>query len=131
VAVSAQHGVAVEELRSFNLKGCTRLFIKTANSELWARHIRCFVKGHIYLTEDAAHYLCEQGILLLGFDYLSVDRYADPSLPAHRILLGHGIPIVESLNLSQVSPGEYQLVCAPLLLAGAEAAPARVFLLAK
>jgi arylformamidase len=36
---------------------------------------------------------------------------------------------VEGLDLREVEPGEYRLVCAPLKLEGAEGAPARVVLL--
>ncbi|MBC7186261.1 MAG: cyclase family protein [Calditrichaeota bacterium] len=129
VAVPAQVCVTAADLRHLDLNGCTRLFIRTANSLLWASHKHFFVKDHVYLDAEAADYLAEQGLLLVGFDYLSVDQYGDPTLPAHRRLLGRGIPIVESLDLSQVRPGDYQLVCAPLALTNTEAAPARVFLL--
>ena len=48
---------------------------------------------------------------------------------AHRVLLGAGVVAVEGLDLREVEPGEYRLVCAPLRLVGAEGAPARVLLL--
>jgi arylformamidase len=129
VALTAQICVTAAELRAPDLNGCTRLFIRTANSLLWASHKHCFVRDYMYIDAEAADYLAEQRLLLVGFDYLSVDQYGDPRLPAHRRLLRGGTPIVESLDLSQVRPGDYQLVCAPLPLAAGEAAPARVFLL--
>jgi len=37
--------------------------------------------------------------------------------------------VIEGLDLSSVPPGDYTIVAAPLKLVGAEAAPARVYLL--
>ncbi|MDZ7294968.1 MAG: cyclase family protein [candidate division KSB1 bacterium] len=128
-AVPSKCHVTAEDLRRVDLEGCTRVFIKTSNSLLWDAHVRFFVKDYVYLAPDAARYLADLGLVLLGFDYLSVDKFGDQSLPAHKILLGQGIPIVEALNLAAVTPGDYEVVCAPLLLAEAEGAPARVFLL--
>ena len=44
------------------------------------------------------------------------------------MLLGAGVVVVEGLNLAGVEPGRYGLVCLPLAIRGAEAAPARVIL---
>ncbi len=129
VAVASEREVKAEDLGRADPRGCTRLFIKTQNSTLWNDCPHLFVKDHVYLSAEAARYLAGLQLLLVGFDYLSVDRYGDHTLPAHHILLEQGIPIVEGLNLASVRPGDYQLVCAPLCLAHAEAAPARVFLL--
>jgi arylformamidase len=46
----------------------------------------------------------------------------------HRTLLAAGVWIIEWLDLSKVEPGEYDLVCLPLKIAGAEGAPARAAL---
>ena len=43
-------------------------------------------------------------------------------------LLGAGIWIVEGLNLSAVRPGDYELICMPLKIAGSDGAPARAVL---
>jgi arylformamidase len=61
-------------------------------------------------------------------DYLSVERFREPGAPAHHTLLGHGIVVVEGLDLSQVSAGEYELICLPLRIADADGAPARAVL---
>jgi arylformamidase len=71
----------------------------------------------------------QMGAKLLGIDSLSVDRYDDLSLQAHRILLEHDALILEGIDLGCVPPGRYTLVCLPLLIAGGEAAPARAVLL--
>ena len=58
-------------------------------------------------------------------------RHAD--LPgrheAHLALLGAGVVLLETIDLSSVKPGAYQLVCLPLRIAEGEAAPARAVLL--
>jgi arylformamidase len=85
----------------------------------------------VAFAPDAARWLAERGVRLVGVDYLSVDPYeaqgAEP-YPAHRILLSAGVVIVEGLNLAEVPPGPYELVCLPLKLVGADGAPARVIL---
>jgi arylformamidase len=80
------------------------------------------------LTGEAAKYLCENGIKLVGFDYLSIDRYGDESYPAHRILLQGQVILIEGLNLADVEEGDYEMSCLPLPLKGLDAAPARVIL---
>ena len=68
---------------------------------------------HVYLTEDAAIYLVQAGIKLVGFDYLSFDRFGDDEFPPPRAALGAGVIIVEGLDLSEVDPGEYDLDLPP------------------
>ena len=67
-------------------------------------------------------------LLLVGIDYLSIERFHSPGHPVHMILLGAGVVIVEGLDLRSVRPGRYTMCCAPLNVVGAEGAPARVFL---
>jgi len=80
------------------------------------------------LSECGARRLVDRGVKLVGIDGLSIG-FSDQSDAVHRILLGAGVVIVESLNLADVPPGEYQLICLPLNLTAAEAAPARAILI--
>ena len=80
------------------------------------------------LSECGARRLVDRGVKLVGIDGLSIG-FSDQSNAVHRILLAAGIVIVESLNLADVPPGQYKLICLPLKLAAAEAAPARAILL--
>ena len=79
------------------------------------------------LSECGARRLVGRGVKLVGIDGLSIG-FSDQSDAVHRILLGAGVIIVESLNLADPPPGEYQLICLPLKLIGAEGAPARAVL---
>lgn len=107
--------------------GAKRLLLHTRNSELWATGVTEFRTDYVALTADAACWVVDQGIRLLGVDCLSVQRYDDSPL-THQILLEAGVIILEGLNLADVKPGEYELICLPLRLVGAEGAPARAVL---
>jgi len=98
-----------------------RVLLKTRNSELWAREL--FADDALALNEDGARALIDGGVRLVGIDYLSIGDEA-----AHQALLGAGVVAVEGLDLRDVDPGEYELICAPLKLVGSDGAPARVFL---
>ncbi len=73
--------------------------------------------------------LIARGIVLVGIDYMSIERFNSPTHAVHKALLAAGAVILEGLDLRRVVPGEYFLVCAPLPVAGADGAPARAFLL--
>jgi arylformamidase len=102
--------------------GTERLLLKTPNSRLWQRDE--FVSDHVVIAPDAARLLVEQGVRLVGVDYLSVG-----SAETHRILLQAGVVPLEGLDLSGVEPGEYRLVALPLRLEGVDGSPTRVVLI--
>lgn len=104
-----------------------RLLLRTRNSELWARGTTEFAKDYVALTDDGAQWVVEHRISLIGVDYISVQRYGDGPL-THQILLEADVVILEGLNLADVKPGRYELICLPLKLVDAEGAPARVVL---
>ncbi len=120
--------ISARELEELELPpNARRLLIRTSNSELWAKGESVFFTEYVALTADAAQWLADHRVDLIGLDYLSVQRYKDGPM-THRILLEAGIIILEGLNLSGVSPGLYELLCLPLRLVGAEGAPARAAL---
>lgn len=106
-----------------------RLLIRTANSLHWPSARGSFRREFIALAPDAARYLVERGVKLVGIDYLSIEAFVkDPAHPVHTALLAAGVVILEGLDLSAVAPGDYELICLPLLIPGADGAPARAFL---
>lgn len=109
-------------------EGAERVLFATRNSNLWEKGSRTFQEDFVAISQDGAGWLVERGVRLVGVDYLSVGPFCDPT-PAHRVLLGAGVVAIEGLNLSGVPAGMYTLVCLPLKIKGAEAAPARVVLL--
>lgn len=115
-------------LSNLNLEsGVKRLLLRTRNSEWWKQGVTEFRKDFVALNADAAQWIVDYDIQLIGIDYLSVQKYGDCSL-THKKLLSAGIVILEGLNLSEVEPGQYELICLPLNLLKAEGAPARAVL---
>ena len=80
------------------------------------------------ISPEAARHLAGCGVRLVGTDSPSVDPFESTELPAHHILFGAGVYILENLRLDHVSPGRYLLLLAPLPLAEAEASPVRPLL---
>jgi len=105
--------------------GTERLLLRTRNSDGWQR--QPFRSDYVALLPDAAAWIVEHRIRLVGIDYLSVQRYGDDP-ETHRILMRAGIAILEGLDLSQASPGTYRLHAMPLHLADSEASPVRAVL---
>ena len=83
------------------------------------------------LDEDAARMLADAGVRLFGTDAPSVDPFDSAGLPAHRVLLGAGMGILENLLLDDVPPGDYELIALPLRLEEADASPVRAILRAR
>lgn len=108
--------------------GTTRLLFKTRNSQLWRQPEHPFEPNFVALTSDAAAWVVDRGIQLVGVDYLSVQRFYDSEPLTHCRLLEAGVVIVEGLNLAAVAPGEYHFICLPLKLVGSDGAPARAVL---
>lgn len=127
VEIHDKEKVSLKELQNVKLDNDFRILIKTRNSSLWKSKKR-FQKKYVYLTLDAAKYLADNDIKLIGFDYLSLEKFGDSEHPVHRYLLGNQVIILEGLNLSNIEEGDYEMFCLPLKLAGLDGAPARVIL---
>ena len=108
-------------------KDTRRLLLRTRNSDRWTVHSKEFDSDFVALTPDAAQWVVDHSIQLIGVDSLSVQRFHDGP-ETHLILLSAGVVILEGLTLAGVSPGGYELICLPINLAGTEAAPARAIL---
>lgn len=127
VALPDVAAITADILEGLNLPNTQRLLLRTRNSESWQRGERDFQPDFVALTADAARWVVQRGIRLIGVDYLSVQRFHDDH-ETHLVLLEAEVVIVEGLNLAQAAPGNYELICLPLKLAGADGAPARAVL---
>jgi len=115
-----------ETLRGLDVPGGeSRLLFKTPNSALWAND--GFSEGFVGLTDGAARALAARHMALVGADYLSIAPHGKAA-PTHHALLKAGVVIVEGLDLRDVEPGPYDLVCLPLRIVGCDGAPARALL---
>ena len=119
--------IDAELLRTLPLAGHERVLFRTRNSALLRRAE--FVPDYTYLTPDGAAHLVSIGVRLVGVDYYSVEQFRSGHHGAHRALLGHGVVIVEGLDLGEPPPGAYELACLPLRLTGMDGAPARAILI--
>ena len=104
-----------------------RILFRTRNStELWAKP--GFQEDFVYISNEAAKVLASRGVKTVGIDYLSIGGFHDDLVETHETILGAGIWVIEGLDLSQIEPGSYEMVCLPLKLAAVEGSPARVVL---
>lgn len=117
-------------VRTHVAPGTERVLFKTRNSAFWNEPKPQFHTDFTYLDLGAATWLRDQGAKLVGIDYLSIEKSKSPGHPTHIALLSKGIVIVEGLNLSDVPPGRYELICLPLKLRSnlGDGAPARAVL---
>jgi len=98
-------------------------------------HERAPSRRYLYefpgINPEAAEWIAGQGIHGIGTDTLGIDPYSNAKFEAHKVFLGKGIWILEALDhLDELSEGRaYTLVAAPLKIAGASGAMARVFAL--
>jgi arylformamidase len=127
IEMTEAHHITAAELEAAPIPaGTTRLLLKTPNSRFWANDE--FHTDFVGLTSAAAEWLVGRGFVLVGIDYLSIERFRSPEHEVHKILLEAKVIIVEGLDLRAVPPGVYMMACAPLKVVGADGAPTRVFL---
>lgn len=125
---AVESSISRQDLEGSDIGGVSRLLVKTTNSGLWK--YPDFQKDYISFSPEAADYLVESGIRLVGIDYLSVERFKPDAPRVHHTLLGAGIVVLEGVDLSGVAAGDYDLVCLPLKIRGGDGAPARAVLIA-
>ncbi|MDZ5472806.1 arylformamidase [Bacillus sp. 31A1R] len=124
IDVSEKESVGASDLAGFNLKGVERLILKT-NS--WVNP-DVFPDKITFLREDIGPFLHELGVKLIGLDVPSVDPLDSKELPAHHSLHQNGIHILESLQLDNMEPGDYELIALPLKIKDADGSPVRALL---
>ncbi len=115
------------------IAGVERVLFKTRNSDFWSEPERGFRRDYTYLTPDTAKLLVEAGVVLVGIDYLSIEKSGSPGHPVHITLLEKEVVIVEGVDLRAVEPGDYELICLPLKYegGGGDGSPARTLLLSR
>ena len=96
----------------------------------WDHHWRTdrYFEGHPFLTSDAAQFLSDGGTVLVGIDSYNIDDTADLTRPAHSILLGAGIPIVEHMcRLDLLPQTDFKFFAIPPKIKGVGTFPVRAF----
>jgi len=120
--------IGPSDLEKLDFDNHIRVLFKTKNSKLWKNGERVFKKDFVHMQLEGAKFLIDQSIKLVGIDYLSIENYGSLDHATHHLLLRNNVVILEGLDLSRVSPGDYELIALPLKLKGADGSPARVVL---
>ena len=131
IAISDPKSIRREELIPHSIAAGERILFKTANSDhLWGSDR--FGEDFVFISQEGARYLAERGVRTVGVDYLSVGGFYTDGPETHQALLGAGmLDYRRTWTCGGVEPGEYELVCLPLRLMGAEGSPARAILRGK
>lgn len=96
----------------------------------WDVHWRTarYGEGAPFLGRDAVHRLVAGGAALVGIDSYNVDDVGDLARPAHTLLLGAGVPVVEHLRgLDQLPAAGFRFFAVPPRVAGLGTFPVRAF----
>lgn len=97
----------------------------------WDRHWRTdeYSSGnHPYLTEGAATYLAKSAARLVGIDSFNIDATHSSDRPAHTVLLGHDIPILEHLcGLADLPESGFKFFAVPVKVRQFGTFPVRAF----
>lgn len=126
VRLPSGRAVEPELFAGVDLAGRAVLF-RTGWSTRW-RSESYGAPEHPFVTREAAERLAAGGAALVGIDSVNIDDMADHSRPAHTILLGHGIPVVEHLtNLDELEGQPFTFFAVPAPFRGVGTFPVRAF----
>lgn len=103
------------------------VLVRTGWDARWGTH--AYASGeHPFLTAEAAQHLVDRGAALYGVDALNADAMTDPARPAHTILLGADVPIVENLTgLAALEGAAFRFHAAPVRVEGLGSFPVRAY----
>ncbi|HEY8935039.1 MAG TPA: cyclase family protein [Cyclobacteriaceae bacterium] len=96
----------------------------------WSKHwnTELYFENHPFVTKEAAEYLRNCQVKLVGIDSHNIDDTRGKSRPVHTTLLGAEILILEHLcNLDQLPESNYQLSAVPPKFKGVGTFPVRAF----
>ena len=129
IEIKDREKITAAELKTHDIRQGDRILCKTRNSPHTYEAAK-FVEDYVYLDDDGADYLAEKGIVLFGLDNITIGSYQRPENinKTHTTLLGAGVYILEDCALDGVPPGEYELLCLPLLMYNGDAGPCRAVL---
>lgn len=124
-------GLAIteESFKGKELRG-RAVLVHTGWDEYWATDK--YYENHPFLTEDAASYLKQCGVKLVGIDSMNIDDTRGNARPVHSILLRDEILIVEHLcNLANVPDESFTFSAVPPKFKGAGTFPVRAYVKTK
>jgi arylformamidase len=96
----------------------------------WSRHwgTEGYFRSGPFLLRRTCEALVDAGAVLVGIDCANIDNMKDLARPAHTVLLGAGIPVVEHLRgLELLGAQRFRFSAAPPALEGGTSFPVRAF----
>ncbi len=129
IEIKDKQKIRVAEIEKYNIKKGERLLFKTRNSPLTYTS-ETFVEDYVYFDIPAAEYLAEKKVRMVGLDNITIGSFKEQGslTRTHTIFLQAGVYILEDCALGEVPPGEYELLCLPLLMYHGDAGPSRAIL---
>jgi arylformamidase len=125
VAGALQRGIDVGALAALDIGG-RAVLLHTGDDTRFGTPAYA-VDAH-FLTRAGAAWLADQSPALVGIDAINIDDTADGERPAHTLLLGAGIPVIEHLTgLGQLPPTGARFTAVPLRIEGAGTIPVRAY----
>jgi kynurenine formamidase len=112
----------------FDASACAgrAVLFRTGWSRKWGTE--GYFRSGPFLARRTCEMLVEAGAVLVGIDCANIDNMTDPARPAHTVLLGAGIPVVEHLRgLELLSAQPFRFSAAPPALEGGTSFPVRAF----
>jgi arylformamidase len=125
-AGSGSRAVDVGALAALEVTG-RAVLLHTGGDAAWGRPE--YAVDAPYLTEAGARWLAGQGARLVGIDSVNIDdAQGGGGRPAHSVLLGAGIPVVEHLTgLGQLPPAGFLFTAAPVAVEAFASFPVRAY----
>lgn len=125
-ATKEEEAISLEFVKSKEIQRGDRVLFKTQNSLLGFDVWR---DDYVFLSGDASVYLAECGVTLVGIDFLSIKQKGSTDNRPHLEFLSRGIPILEGINLKEVSEGKYLLIALPLKIENGDGGLTRAVLI--
>ncbi len=120
--------ITIEDLEKFSdsIRKGDGVLLFTGTSKLWGNE--SILRKFTYIDPNAARWLVDKKVSIVGIDCLSVEKYNADAPETHKTLLSAGIPLIETLssNLEKIAGERILLIALPLKIKGRDAAPARV-----
>jgi kynurenine formamidase len=117
--------VGIEFFQNLEIRN-KAVMVHTGWSKNW--NTAAYFENHPFLTGEAATYLRDCGVKLVGIDSHNIDDTRGNSRPVHTILLGAEILIVEHLcNLDKLPASGYLFSAVPPKFKGVGTFPVRAF----
>lgn len=117
--------IGIEFFQNLEIRG-KAVIVHTGWSKHW--NTEAYFENHPFVTQEAASYLRDCGVKLVGIDSHNIDDTRGNSRPVHTILLGAEILICEHLcNLEKLPASGYLFSAVPPKLKGVGTFPVRAF----